>query len=238
MNTVTLTVDADATHTPAASESFVWLKEGWQLFAKKPFTLFGFVITLLIVEGLFQLLPGPPGMVISKFAMVMLAASIWPMLDNINKNGTFSFKGIASYNGWSGLPALSLVLLVPFMVQVLVAFLLLGGNGIDLFLNGSVQSVSQIQVAVIFASATPVSMAIVFLPACALLTNTSAKNAVVKGLQLSRQAWRPLTVLMLLNGVALFAAPFTFALSAVVFSPLLMCANYCAFKRLTHPYLK
>ncbi|GAC16509.1 hypothetical protein [Aliiglaciecola lipolytica] len=229
MNTATLLMNQKTT----SSQSILWLKHGLSLCLKAPFKIFFLLLATIIIEGLFQLLPAPIGVITSKLVMVMLIASLWPVLDQISKHRTFTFKSLRLYTGWSKLPLLSLFMLLPTVAQVLTAIGLLGSSGIDLLLYAQMVDVTPVQLSIIFASATPVSILLMFVPAYLLLDNKNVQTAIGNGVRLVLRAWKPLTVVFAINLLAIIAVPFTFLLSALLLGPLLLCINYVAFIDLT-----
>ena len=209
-----------------------WLSQGWTLFTQAPLKLFFTLLALMVIAGLFQLLPAPTGLLVSKWVGACFAALIWPMLDQLAKTGTFSFKGLLAYSGWKYVPLIGLVLMVPFVFQVGVATAMLGNAGFNLIIFGEIAAVTPWQVACIFASSAPLMVLLMFVPAILLLEHTSPKDALSKGVKMVLTAWQPMVGLMIINAVVLFLAPFTFALSAILLSPLLVCANYQAYQSL------
>ncbi|MFA3791069.1 hypothetical protein AB6T38_08115 [Aliiglaciecola sp. SL4] len=214
-------------------QSLSWINQGLNLWLRAPFKLFFLLLASIIIEGVIQLVPAPVGMILSKLVMVMLIASLWPVLDLISQHKSCSLQSIRTYNGWAKLPLLSLLLLLPTVMQVLTAIAILGGSGIDLLVYGQMVDVTPVQLSIIFASATPFSILLMFIPAYLLLENESIGTSVKKGLSLALQAWQPLTVVFIINLLAIMAVPFTLLLSAILLGPWLLCINYVAFKNLT-----
>ena len=217
-------------------QSTLWLTQGWSLFLKAPFTLFVFMLGALIIEGIVQQIPAPLGVVVSKLIMAILMASIWPLLDQIHNTGSYSLRGFAAFKGWVKLPALSLLLVTPAFIQILVAMALLGRDGLDLIVFGKMIDISALQISIIFSSATPFIILFAFVPAYVLLKNESSVGALRKGIAMVFSAWRPLSVILVINIIVISAVPYTFLLSAILLGPWLACVNYAAFQNLiNHP---
>ncbi|MBU2878319.1 MULTISPECIES: hypothetical protein [Alteromonadaceae] len=230
MNTATLKMHEKTT----PSQSFIWLKQGLNLCLKAPFKIFFLMLATIIIEGLFQLLPAPFGVITSKLVMAILIASLWPVLDQISLHKSFTFKSLRLYTGWSKLPLLSLLLLLPTAAQVLTAVAMLGSSGLELLFYAQMVDVTPAQLSIIFASATPVSILLMFVPAYLLLENKNIPTSINNGIRLALRAWKPLTVVFAINLLAIMAVPFTFLLSALLLGPWLLCINYVAFKDLTN----
>ncbi|MCC2616759.1 hypothetical protein LJ739_10945 [Aestuariibacter halophilus] len=211
-------------------DSANWLKKGWQLFTNAPFSLFGLLMTLLIIEGGLQLLPAPMGVLLSKLMMAGLMASLWPLLHNLSTNGRLSFASLRQYSGWHRIPLLCLPLLLPFIVQLAVAASLLGRDGLDLLLFAVPVDIAAYQLAMIFAAGAPVSLLLMFAPARILLANDSVGTALRASVSAVLRAWRPLSVVLLINVIVLALVPYTFLLSALLLSPWLMCVHYQAYR--------
>lgn len=225
------TVNLTNTFIPTSSV-FVWLKAGWSLFISAPIKLFLLLIAFMVVGGLFQLLPAPWGIVLSKWIGAGVMALIWPVVYALSITGKFSIKAIAAHNAWGRLSILSLILLIPTCIQLLCAYLMLGTSGLHFFIGGEMIDVTAIQVGVIFASAAPVLVLLTFVPALLLLQDKSVMASVTMGINLTIQAWRPMFILMLITALMLFLAPLTVMLSALVIGPILVCVNYKAYEHL------
>jgi len=205
------------------------IANGWTLFLKAPWTIFAFMLATMVFAGMFQILPAPIGMLTSKWVAAMLAAAMWPIIDQIARTGKFSFKGLASYRGWKALPVIALLLMLPFISQVIVASAMMGNAGISLLLFGELANVSAMQVATIFALGAPLSVFMMFIPARLLINGNSLSNAVTSGIKIALNAWQAMIILTAINATILFLAPYTFLLSALLLSPLLVCINYQAY---------
>lgn len=209
-----------------------WLFGGWQLFAKSPFKLFGYLLAAIVIEGLFQLLPSPVGMFVSKWAMAIIVAALWPLVDQLAKTGRFTFKSLFKYSGWKKMEILAVVLILPFVLQIFTALLLLGSQAIPLMLDAQMGSTEVFELGIILASAAPLSTLFVFAPALILLDNQALKTSLTLSISMILSVWPAMLILCLINALLLFLAPFTFLLSALLLSPLLICVNYQAYQYL------
>ena len=207
-----------------------WFSKGWALFLNAPFKIFGCLLAIIVVSGLFQILPAPIGLLVSKWVGAMLLAAVWPMIDQLAKTQRFSFKGLSAYPGWKYLPLVAIALMLPFVLQIGVASIMLGNDGLQLTLFGEIGSATPLHVASIFASSAPLVILLTFVPACLLLSGDSPVSAIRNSIKMVLSAWQPMLVLLILNAVVLFLAPFTFVLSALLLGPLLVCVNYCAYQ--------
>ncbi|WJG08904.1 hypothetical protein [Aliiglaciecola sp. LCG003] len=226
MTTITL---SNQTNTTLFTQ---WVSSGWKLFLHAPIKLFFGLLAMMIVAGLFQVLPAPYGLLISKWVGACFAALLWPILDQLATSGRFSFKGLSAYSGWKYVPTIALVLMLPFVFQVGVATAMLGNDGFNLIIFGEIAAITPLQVASIFASSAPLLVLLMFVPALLMLNQESPTNALIKGLKMVLNAWQPMLLFVIINAVILFLAPYTFALSAVFLTPLLICINYCAYQSL------
>ena len=222
------TITQAISHSIPASQSLVWLKQGWQLMRQAPFKLFFVLLLPLVIEGVFQLLPAPYGVVLSKWAMAIMAAAIWPIVHHLATQQSFSLRAIYC-SGWGKMIMLALVMILPAIVQLWTAMALLGSDGIALLLYAEIREVTQLQLGIIFASATPLIALIVFAPARLLLANDSVVAAIRSSIQMVVRAWRPMLVLTMLNVIVLLLVPFTFVLSALLTGPWLVCVVYQAY---------
>lgn len=209
-----------------------WFSKGWALFLNAPFKIFGCLFAVMVVSGLFQILPAPIGLLVSKWVGAMLIAAVWPMIDQLTKTQRFSFKGLSAYSGWKYLPLVALVLMLPFALQIGVASIMLGNDGLQLTLFGEIGSATRLHIAVIFASSAPLIILLNFVPACLLLGGDAPVSAITNSVKMVLRAWQPMLVLLIVNALVLFLAPFTFVLSALLVGPLLVCVNYCAYQSL------
>ncbi|MDO6721118.1 hypothetical protein Q4575_17035 [Psychrosphaera sp. 1_MG-2023] len=224
MTTITQTYN----DTIPTSRSLVWFKQGWQLMKQAPFKLFLFLFSFLIIEGVIQMLPAPYSVVVSKWAMALMAASTWPLLQHLAKHQRFSLKAIFC-SGWGKMLGLAIVLILPSVMQLWTANALLGADGLALLIYGTMVEVTQLQLGIIFASATPVMLFLSFASARVLLADDSISAAIRASVQAVIRAWRPMLVIMMVNAVLLLLVPFTFVLSALLTGPWLACVTYQAY---------
>lgn len=225
------TITATLSQSIPASRCFVWFKQGWQLMRQAPFKIFLLLLFPLVMEGLFQLLPAPYGMVLSKWAMAIMVAAIWPILHHLATKQSFSLRAIKC-KGWGKMLVLALLLLLPSVVQLWTAIALLGEDGIGLLLYAQLVEVSALQLGLIFASATPLILLLGFAPARLLLANDSLSSAIRLSIQVVVSAWRPMLLLALVHMSILLLVPFTLVLSALITGPWLACVSYQAYSDL------
>jgi hypothetical protein len=227
------TLPLTSSYSTSASICLTWFSSAWQLFKKAPFSLFGLLILLFVVSGLFQMLPAPTGIFVSKWIAPMLMAVMWPLLDQLSRNEKLSIRGLKDYSGWTKLPVYGVILLLPFFIQLGVAIIMLGNTtATDLLIFGQLGDVQPIHVALIFASASPLALLLMFVPAFLLLKRNSIISSLTNGITMVIRAWQPMLVLLIINTSVLFSAPYTAALSVIMFGPFLLCVNYQAFQYL------
>jgi len=210
------------------SRSLVWFRQGWHLMRQAPVKLFFLMLVPLIVEGVFQLLPEPYGMVVSKWAMAFMVAALWPILNTLATEHAFSLRAVFC-RGWSKMALLAIVLTLPAATQLWTATLLLGDDGIALLLYGQMVTVTALQLGIIFAAATPLMLLLGFAPARVLLANDTIVNAIQSSIVAVTRAWRPMLVLAILHSVVLLLAPLTLVVSAIITAPWLACVSYQAY---------
>lgn len=210
--------------------SFIhWSSTATQVFRKAPFKIFTLSIAMMVVAGLFQVLPAPYGVVISKFIGAMLIPLFWLMLDQLFLSGKFSFASLKTYSGYRKLPAVAIVLMLPALFQLLTANLLLSDAGTELILYGAIDNVTALDVAIIFASAAPIMTLLMFVPALVFVQQKSTIAAVKSSISMVCNAGMSMLLILVLNALVLFTAPYTFALSGVILGPWLACLNYAAY---------
>jgi hypothetical protein len=222
-----------AAETSSASLAIIrWLKNGFSLFLKAPFKLFFFLLSALIVEGLFQVLPSAFSIPISKIAIILFTAAIWPILANLDKHKVFSLKCAFASKGWFKMFIVSPLFLLPFISQVLSAFLLFGEKGASLLLYGEMMDISAVMLGFIFATGAPALIALSFVVPRILLSDDSVFKAIESGFKMVLTAWKAMSIILIINALVLFLAPITFALSALLLGPVLVCINYVAYNEI------
>ena len=228
MSTTTLS----NTNTHASSQFFDWCKLSFKLLRKAPVTIYALSIATMVFAGIFQILPAPYGVIISKIVGAMLVPLLWIVLHQVDQYSRFKFSSFKQYSGYRKLPLLGLVMLLPNITQMIVAVIVLGDSGIDLVLFGVISNVSKIQIAIILASAAPVFIIFMFAPAFMLFKHQSVISAAKSSIDTVVQVLPMMLAILALNAVVLFLAPFTFALSGLMLGPWLACLTYVAFKQL------
>ncbi|MCW8107179.1 hypothetical protein OPS25_01505 [Alteromonas ponticola] len=210
-----------------------WLVGGWHLFKTAPVKLTVVMLSLFVIEGVIQIIPGPTGMLLSKWVASSIVIALWPLMDNLAKSGKFHLSALKKYSGWRKAAMLAVILASPFLLQVFTAFLLMGQPGLDLILFAEAQIVPPIFVSLVLISAIPLVMLLQFSPAKLLIDKQSVFQSLVQSVRMVIKAWRPMMVLALVNVLLIGLAPYTFALSFIFFGPWLCCVNYQAYRALT-----
>ncbi|MFC4698722.1 hypothetical protein ACFO4O_00925 [Glaciecola siphonariae] len=227
--TPTTTVTAHSSTCNSTSIFGQWLTNAWTLFKQAPFTLIVLVIASMIISGVFQAIPGALGILVSKYVGAMLIFVMWPMLDQIKRTKRLSFKNLGHYSGWKYMPIMALLFMLPFAVNVLTASMILGDSAMDLMFNGNIANVSATQMGLIFASGAIPLVLLSFVAPLIMLGNQTMVDATCKGLQMFAKAHKPMLIVLAIQMLSLFFAPHTFALSALLVAPLMLCLNYQAF---------
>lgn len=206
-----------------------WFKNGFSLFLKAPFKLFLFLLAALVVEGIFQLLPTSLNIPISKIVMIIISAALWPILAQLHSLKKFQVKSAFSAEGWKQVLFIAPVFLLPFVSQLMAAFILLGEQGVSLLLFGELMPVSPLMLGLIFASGAPAIVLLTFVIPRIMLKGEDAFQAIGSNFNMLKFAWREMSVLLLINALILLLAPISFALSALLLGPVLVCVNYIAY---------
>ena len=218
--------------TQDSNSFFHWCKLAFQLFRKAPFTMIGLSLAIMIIAGVFQILPAPYGVVISKIIGAMLIPLLWIVMDQVSEHGSFKFASLKQYTGYVKLPLLAVVMLLPTIAQVITAAIMLGEQGVDLILFGVIATTSPLQVAIIFAAAAPIMLIFMFAPAFVLLKQQRVIAATKNSIKIVLKTFSLMLPILLLNAFVLFLAPFTLVLSAIILGPWLGCLTYVAYKKL------
>ena len=228
MNTLTVT----PLHTLPASKANQWLQDGFSLFKQAPVKLFLFLLLPLIIEGIFQILPAPYGMLASKWAATFVGSSAIIVIHHLATQKVFSLKSIFKAKNWLSMIPLSAILASAFFIQLFVAKLLLGNDGINLllFLFSQPTEVTQWQLGIIFASIIPVTLPVSFASYCVLLGEKNLLQALKSSLNAFFYAFKPMCLIALISFLSLLLAPYTFLLSAIITGPILTCISYIAYR--------
>ena len=209
-----------------------WLAQGARVYRNAPISLTLTSLVLMIIGGLVQGLPAPYGMFASKWLSAGLITLLWPLTWHVLQNGKFSMRSLKQYSGYRYLPALGVLMMLPFASQVVFGALAFGAPGVDLVLYQDMTNFSRIHVASVLMASAPLGLLMSFIPAYVLIKQASLKTATVEGIKLAFRAIKPLSLLMLLNMALMFSVPYTFVLSAILVGPLLFCVNVVAFNYL------
>lgn len=226
MNTLTVT----PLHSLPANKANQWLKDGFSLFKQAPVKLFLFLLLPLIIEGILQILPAPYGMLASKWAATFLGSSAVIVIHHLATQKVFSLKPIFKAKNWLSMIPLSAILASAFFIQLFVAKLLLGNDGINLLLFSQPTEVTQWQLGIIFASVIPVTLPVSFAGYCVLLGDKNVLQALKSSLNAFFYAFKPMCLIALISFLSLLLAPYTFLLSAIITGPILTCISYIAYR--------
>jgi len=226
MNTLTVT----PLHTLPASKANQWLQDGFSLFKQAPVKLFLFLLLPLIIEGILQILPAPYGMLASKWAATFVGSSAVIVIHHLATHKVFSLKSIFKAKNWLSMIPLSAILASAFFIQLFVAKLLLGNDGINLLLFSQPTEVTQWQLGIIFASIIPVTLPVSFASYCVLLGDKNVLQALKSSLNAFFYAFKPMCLIALISFLSLLLAPYTFLLSAIITGPILTCISYIAYR--------
>ena len=226
MNTLTVT----PLHSLPANKANQWLKDGFSLFKQAPVKLFLFLLLPLIIEGILQILPAPYGMLASKWAATFLGSSAVIVIHHLATQKVFSLKPIFKAKNWLSMIPLSAILASAFFIQLFVAKLLLGNDGINLLLFSQPTEVTQWQLGIIFASIIPVTLPVSFASYCVLLGEKNLLQALKSSLNAFFYAFKPMCLIALISFLSLLLAPYTFLLSAIITGPILTCISYIAYR--------
>ena len=184
----------------------------------------------LIIEGIFQILPSPYGMLASKWAATFVGSSAVIVIHHLATRKVFSLKSIFKAKNWLSMIPLSAILASAFFIQLFVAKLLLGNDGINLLLFSQPTEVSQWQLGIIFASIIPVTLPVSFASYCVLLGDNNVLQALKSSLNAFFYAFKPMCLIALISFLSLLLAPYTFLLSAIITGPILTCISYIAYR--------
>ncbi|MBO7922490.1 hypothetical protein J5X92_09705 [Alteromonas sp. K632G] len=208
----------------------VWFKQGWQLFKQAPFSLFALMLSPLIIEGLLQLLAGPVALVLSKWIMVPVIGATWLCIHNLATKGkVWSFSAISNAS-WGKFLLISPLLLLPFLSQLMFSWLLLGSSGVDLLLFQQFIDISAHTLGLIFSSAVPLIMLLLFVAPLMLIAKRSFKQSMTTTFSIVSAQPISFAILFALNTLVIYFAPHTFGLSVLLASPVLACIHYGAVK--------
>ena len=142
----------------------------------------------------------------------------------------FSLKSIFKAKNWLSMIPLSAILASAFFIQLFVAKLLLGNDGINLLLFSQPTEVTQWQLGIIFASVIPVTLPVSFAGYCVLLGDKNVLQALKSSLNAFFYAFKPMCLIALISFLSLLLAPYTFLLSAIITGPILTCISYIAYR--------
>lgn len=214
-----------------------WLAGGWRLFRRAPLRLFGLMVLLFVVELLVQLFVPVLGIPLSKWVAAMLAGVYWLALLQLDECG--SLRPLRAFlrvgNKWSALAALAMVLLLVYLAQVSIGYLMIGPAAIDVLVfsdaTASVQ-LSNARMGLMFASGIPIATLLMFAAPLLLIDRLPLCSALASSVGLVACNALPMALLAILTMLLVFLAPATFALSVLVTGPWLICVGLVAFRDL------
>ena len=229
---------------PRGGRRFIrWLAGGWRLFRRAPLRLFGLMVLLFVVELLVQLFVPVLGIPLSKWVAAMLAGVYWLALLQLDECG--SLRPLRAFlrvgNKWSALAALAMVLLLVYLAQVSIGYLMIGPAAIDVLVfsdaTASVQ-LSNARMGLMFSSGIPIATLLMFAAPLLLIDRLPLWSALASSVRLVARNALPMALLAILTMLLVFLAPATFALSVLVTGPWLICVGLVAFRDLAKPSRK
>lgn len=233
MTTVTSTraTYQQANKTLPANEAFTWLKEGWQLFKKAPFKLLGLSFLMLLTAGLIQALAGPIGIGVSKWLSPLLTTLMWLAIANLAVKGKVNFSG-GTMRSWANVALWSLSGPIIAWIQFQIGAMLMGSESVTALVNGTMVDVPAWKVGLMLGSVTPISLLLLFVPLLLILKQSSIVEALKNSAKALVSAYKPMLVIGTVIFLTVFLAPYTLALSGLVFGPIVSCACFVAYQRL------
>ena len=214
-----------------AKEAFTWLKEGWQLFIKAPFKLLGLSFVTLFAAGLIQALAGPIGLGISKWVGPLLAAVMWLAIANLAENNKLRLSG-GTLRSWTNVALWSLTGPVIAWIQFQIGAMLMGADSVAALAKGVVVDVPAWKVGLMMGSATPINLLLLFVPMLLILKHRSIPVSFTNSIATVVGAYKPMLIIGVMIFLTVALAPYTFALSGLVFGPIVSCMCFVAYQRL------
>lgn len=214
-----------------AKEALTWLKEGWQLFAKAPFKLLGLSFATLLTAGLMQALAGPVGLGISKWVSPLLATVMWLAIANLAVKGKVSLTG-GTVRSWANIALWSLTGPLIAWIQFQIGAMLMGAEPVAALASGNVVDVPAWKVSLMMGSATPINLLLLFVPMLLILKHRSLSASFSNSIATVAGAYKPMLVIGAMIFLTVALAPYTFALSGLVFGPVVSCVCFIAYQRL------
>ena len=214
-----------------AKEAFTWLKEGWQLFIKAPFKLLGLSFVTLFAAGLIQALAGPIGLGISKWVGPLLATVMWLAIANLAENNKLRLSG-GTLRSWTNVALWSLTGPVIAWIQFQIGAMLMGADSVAALANGVVVDVPAWKVGLMMGSATPINLLLLFVPMLLILKHRSIPASFKNSIAVVVGAYKPMLIIGAMIFLTVALAPNTFALSGLVFGPIVSCMCFIAYQRL------
>lgn len=205
-----------------------WITQGWTLFKQAPLSLIVLMLYPLVIEGVIQLLPAPTSMILSKWIMVPATAIVWLLVHNLMQTGQLFSLSVIKQTHWKRFILISPILMAPFVCQLAFTWILLGDAGINLILFGQHIEVSTNTLGLIFASALPLSMLLVFITPLMLINQLSFTSSLLTSIRFIATHWGSFSLLVILNMLVVYSALLTFGLSVLLLSPLITCILYAA----------
>lgn len=229
---------ADALGTsPPWRHSLRWLAGGWHLFRLAPFALLGISLLPIVFEGALQAIP-MVGIAASKLLTPLASAWALAMLNGKARRNSFA----AGQSARLVLARLFDLLPVAVSIAGVFAFQLavaasIGGAGQARALAlGHIAeiSLSQQQLAMVFASGVLPATLLMFVLPRVLLDGLAAWPAVVESTQRTLLYWRPATALAIISAASV-AALLWLPPILLVLLPFGLCVGYASYRDVFEP---
>lgn len=232
-NTIPSPPTTDA--VPTAWRQFShWLIEGWRLFCRAPFRLFGLLLLLFAVEMVVQIAIPLVGIPVSKLLVGMLSGVCWLALLQLHSCGRLRpLQAIGRVgNKWPPLVGLAFVQLLTYLVQVGVGRLVLGPGAVELLVLAQATNdeiAGEFQLGFILAAGVPLSTLVMFAAPLLLIERQSLGEALITSIRLCFRHALPISMLASLTMLLVFVAPASYLLPVLLLGPWLLCVGLVAY---------
>lgn len=211
-----------------------WLIEGWQLFCRAPFRLFGLLLLLFAVEMMIQLAIPLVGIPVSKLLVGMFTGICWLALFQLHTDGRLRLLQALGRVGdkWPALAGLAFVQLLAYLVQVGVGRLMLGPAAVELLVLAQTTTqpiAGEFQLGVVLAAGVPLSTLVMFAAPLLLIERLSLGSALMTSIRLCFRHALPISLLASLTMLLVFMAPASYLLPVLLLGPWLMCVGLAAY---------
>lgn len=216
-----------------------WLTGGWQLFRRAPLGLIGLVILPVAVETLIQSYIPAVGIPLSKWIVGMIGGVFWVALHQLDQCGRLQLASAFGRVGrqWPSLAGLALVLLLVYVTQIAVGYLVIGPATVDLLILGdstTAAALGKFQSALILSAGVPLSTLLMFAAPLLLIEKLPLTQALRGSFRMVARNAMAICWLAVTTAVVVFLAPATWLLSVLLAGPWLLCVGYAAFRSM-HP---